>query len=83
VHNVVISNVAGPPFQVYLAGAPVQAIFPLGPVLEGSGLNITVISYRDRVGFGLIACAERLPDLSALAAEVAGAVDELLEAVHA
>lgn len=83
VHNVVISNVPGPPFQVYLAGAPVQSIFPLGPVLEGSGLNITVISYRDRVGFGLIACGERMPDLSALAAEVPAAVQELLEAVHA
>jgi diacylglycerol O-acyltransferase len=83
VHNVVISNVAGPPIQIYFAGAKVERVFPLGPVLEGPGLNITVVSYRDRVGFGLIACKERMPDLDDLAAQVAPALDELLEAARA
>jgi WS/DGAT/MGAT family acyltransferase len=83
VHNVVISNVAGPPIQIYFAGAKVDRVFPLGPVLEGPGLNITVVSYRDRVGFGLIACKERMPDLADLAAQVAPAVDELLAATKA
>jgi WS/DGAT/MGAT family acyltransferase len=83
VHNVVISNVAGPPIQIYFAGAKVERIFPLGPVLEGPGLNITVVSYRDRVGFGLIACKERMPDLDDLAAQVAPALEELLEAARA
>jgi WS/DGAT/MGAT family acyltransferase len=80
VHNVVISNVAGPPFQIYFAGAKVEGLFPLGPVLEGPGLNVTVVSYRDRVGFGLIACKDRLPDLDELAAQVAPALEELLAA---
>jgi WS/DGAT/MGAT family acyltransferase len=80
VHNVVISNVAGPPIQIYFAGAKVEGVFPLGPVLDGPGLNITVVSYRDRVGFGLIACKERMPDLADLAAQVAPALDELLAA---
>ena len=82
VHNVVISNVAGPPIQIYFAGAKVEGLFPLGPVLEGPGLNITVVSYRDRVGFGLIACKERMPDLADLAAQVAPALEELLEATR-
>ncbi|MCU1590100.1 MAG: wax ester/triacylglycerol synthase family O-acyltransferase [Frankiales bacterium] len=83
VHNAVISNVAGPPIQIYFAGAKVERVFPLGPVLDGPGLNITVVSYRDRVGFGLIACRERMPDLAALAAAVAPALDELLSATKA
>jgi diacylglycerol O-acyltransferase len=83
VHNVVISNVAGPPIQIYFAGAKVERVFPLGPVLEGPGLNITVVSYRDRVGFGLIACKERMPDLADLGAQVAPALDELLAATKA
>ncbi|MDX6198149.1 MAG: diacylglycerol O-acyltransferase / wax synthase [Actinomycetota bacterium] len=83
VHNVVISNVAGPPIQIYFAGAKVERVFPLGPVLEGPGLNITVVSYRDRVGFGLIGCKERIPDLADLAAQVAPALDELLTATKA
>jgi WS/DGAT/MGAT family acyltransferase len=83
VHNVVISNVAGPPIQIYFAGAKVARVFPLGPVLDGPGLNITVVSYRDRVGFGLIACKERMPDLADLAAQVSPALAELLDATKA
>ena len=82
VHNLVLSNVAGPPFQIYVAGAKVDGIFPLGPVMEGPGLNITVVSYRDRVGFGLIACSDRLPDIDDLAAEFPVAVEEMLLAVR-
>lgn len=82
VHNVVISNVAGPPLQLYFAGARVDAVYPLGPVLDGPGLNITVASYRDRVGFGLIACGERMPDVAALGAQVAPALQELLDAAR-
>ena len=82
VHNLVLSNVAGPPIQIYMAGAKVDGIFPLGPVMEGPGLNITVVSYRDRVGFGIIACRERLPDIDDLAAEFPAAVEEMLLAVR-
>ena len=81
VHNVVVSNVMGPPIQIYLAGAKVECLFPLGPVLEGPGLNITIVSYRDRVGFGLIASADNLPDIEYLAKQFRSAVDETLQAV--
>lgn len=81
VHNVVISNVAGPPIAIHLAGAKVEGLYPLGPVLEGPGLNITVVSYVDRVGFGLIACIDNMPDLGELAAAFPAAVEEILEAV--
>ena len=50
--------------------------------MEGPGLNITVVSYRDRVGFGLIACSDRLPDIDDLAAEFPAAVEEMLLAVR-
>ncbi len=83
VHNVVISNVAGPPVQIYLAGAKVEGLYPLGPVLEGPGLNITIVSYKDRVGFGLIACADNLPDLAELAAHFPLAVEQMLDAARA
>jgi diacylglycerol O-acyltransferase len=52
-------------------------------VLEGPGLNITVVSYVDRVGFGLIACSENLPDLNDLATEFPAAVEETLQAIAA
>ena len=80
VHNVVVSNVAGPPFQVFLAGLPVVGLYPLGPVLEGPGLNVTVVSYADSVGIGLIA-SDKVTDLDDLAAAFPRALAATLDAV--
>lgn len=80
VHNVVISNVPGPPVPLYFAGGRIDGLYPLGPVLEGPGLNLTVVSYCDRVGFGFIACAARMPDVAELAAAVPLAMAELVAA---
>ena len=81
IHNVVISNVPGPPFPLYYAGAKLQYTLPMGPVMEGAGLNITVLSYMDHVDIGFMACRELVPDVWSLTDHVAAAMDELLEAV--
>jgi hypothetical protein len=47
VHNLVISNVPGPQLPLYLLGAEIKAMYPLGPIFHGSGLNITVMSLWD------------------------------------
>ena len=78
--NLVLSNLPGPPFQIYFGGAAVERVFPLGPVLDGFGLNITVVSYNDRVGVGFIADGKRVPDVADLAAQVPFAMAELVEA---
>jgi WS/DGAT/MGAT family acyltransferase len=78
--NLVISNVPGPDFPLYLGGAEMLAGFPLGPVMDGMGLNITIMSYRGVLYWGLISCARAVPRLSDLAAAVPAALDELLTA---
>src|SRR3546814_5544108 len=50
--NVTISNVPGPPFPLYTAGARVEANYPVGPIIDGTGLNMTVMSYLDQLDFG-------------------------------
>jgi len=65
--NLVVSNMTGPPVPLYLAGARVEAIYPMGPISEGTGLNITVLSNMDRVDVGLLACKETVPHLWRLA----------------
>ncbi len=75
--NVVISNVPGPPFPLYVAGAEVLDTYPMGPIFEGFGLNITLMSYRDRVDFGLVACPELVPDVWRIADGLRDALDEL------
>jgi WS/DGAT/MGAT family acyltransferase len=79
VHNLIVSNVPGPPFPLYFAGAKLVAIYPLGPILEGAGLNVTVLSNMDQVGFGFIACRELAPQLWDLADAVPDALAELVK----
>src|SRR5919106_375701 len=80
--NLIVSNVPGPSFPLYCAGARLVSLFPLGPVLAGTGLNITVLSYLDNVGFGLIGCREIVPDIDDIAAAVPDALAELVKAAH-
>lgn len=66
VHNLVISNVPGPPVPLYFAGGQILALYPLGPVFHGAGLNITVMSNNGRVHVGIIACRESMPEVDEL-----------------
>ncbi len=61
IHNLVISNVPGPPVPLYFAGARIDALYPLGPVFHGAGLNITVMSNNGQMHIGAIACSELVP----------------------
>lgn len=78
--NVTISNVPGPPFPLYSIGAHMVANYPLGPIAEGGGLNMTVMSYMDSLDFGLLACPDVLPEVDDLAVGLQEALDELVEA---
>src|SRR6185295_11219803 len=60
--NLVISNVPGPRNPLFLAGAQLQAMYPVSVVVDGVGLNITVMSYRDHLDFGIIADREQVDD---------------------
>jgi hypothetical protein len=83
VHNAIISNVPGPSFPLYYAGAELVAAYPLGPVMEGCGLNITVFSYRDSVDIGFMVCPELVTDVWGMADAVDEALAELLAAAAA
>ncbi|OBJ73386.1 wax ester/triacylglycerol synthase family O-acyltransferase [Mycobacterium sp. 1274756.6] len=82
VHNLVISNVPGPQEPLYFLGCEIRAMYPIGPIFHGSGLNITVMSLDGKLNVGLIGCPELLPDLWELADGFAPALDELLAATR-
>lgn len=81
--NVVISNVPGPRETLYLAGAEMKALLPVSTIGDGMALNMTLISYRDRLNFGYVACRERLPDLNDLLDDTRAAAAELAQALSA
>ena len=80
IYNVVVSNVPGPDFPLYLDGAELVATYPMGPIMEGAGLNVTVLSYLDNVDFGFLAGAELVPDVWDMADVVEEAMADLLAA---
>jgi diacylglycerol O-acyltransferase len=82
VHNLVVSNVPGPQVPLYFLGSEVKAMYPLGPIFHGSGLNITVMSLTGKLDIGIIACPELLPDLWELADDFAVGMEELLLATR-
>ena len=82
VHNLVISNVPGPQIPLYFLGSEVKAMYPLGPIFHGSGLNITVMSLSGTLDVGLISCPDLLPDLWDMADDFRVALDELLDATR-
>lgn len=80
VFNVVISNVPGPGFPLYLAGAKVEHIFPVSIPADGVGINITVQSYIDHIEFGVIGDREILPDIEDFAELLVAALRDLKQA---
>lgn len=83
VHNLVISNVPGPPIPLYFMGAQIVGLYPLGPVFHGAGLNVTVMSNNGQVHVGVIACRESMPDVEALVKHFPLELAKLKEAVLA
>jgi diacylglycerol O-acyltransferase / wax synthase len=78
--NLVISNVPGPRQPVYLAGAQLSHQFPVSIVTDGQGLNITVVSYLDRLDFGFIVDRDLVPDVWDLADMHIDEIGRLFEA---
>jgi diacylglycerol O-acyltransferase len=79
--NLVVSNVPGPQIPLYYMGNEVKAMYPIGPIFHGAGLNITVMSLNGKLDVGLVSCPELLPDLWDLADDFGPALDELLSAI--
>jgi WS/DGAT/MGAT family acyltransferase len=82
IYNLIVSNVPGPQFPLYIGGARLVDMYPMGPVFDGAGLNFTAMSYRDQVDIGFMACREAVPELWRLAGEIPEALAELVKAVE-
>lgn len=81
VHNLVVSNVPGPQEELFMLGCRVAAMYPLGPIFHGSGLNMTVMSLSGNLDVGIVSCPELVPDLWDMADAFESALKELLSAV--
>ncbi len=78
--NMIVTNVQGPPFPLYLLGARLLEMNPIVPLLNGTGLGIALFSYNGRLHVGLNADYELVPDLSVLTALLAQSFMTLVDA---
>lgn len=83
VANLTISNLPGPDIPLYVAGSEMQSMYPIGPVVHGQALNITVVSYRGTMFVGAIADRKVVADLEPLLVHVEEVLSQMVDATHA
>jgi diacylglycerol O-acyltransferase len=77
--NLVITNVPGPQFPRYLAGAEMVETYPVPPLQPGFGVAVGVTSYDGGVYYGITADRDALPDIDVFGQCVRDALDELVD----
>jgi WS/DGAT/MGAT family acyltransferase len=78
--NLVVTNVPGPQFPLYLLGRELREIYPMVPLAKGQALGIAIMSYNGRMNFGLLGDWDALPDLDDLAGDLEDSLAELARA---
>jgi diacylglycerol O-acyltransferase / wax synthase len=78
--NLVVTNVPGPQFPLYLMGRELRAIFPMVPLAKRQAVCVGIMSYNGQVNFGLIGDYDAMSDLDDLATGLETALAELSEA---
>ncbi len=80
--NVVVTNIPGPQFPLYLLGRRLERFYPVVPLARKQALGIAIMSYDGRLGYGLLADYDALPDLESIATHLSAAVDDLARAAN-
>ncbi len=78
--NLVVTNVPGPQFPLYLMGHRMERVFPMVPLAKRQALCIGIMSYDGQVNFGLIGDYDAMEHLDDLAADLEASMDELVAA---
>jgi WS/DGAT/MGAT family acyltransferase len=75
--NLVVTNVPGPQFPLYLLGRRMLDPFPMVPLASGQGVGVALLSYDGRINFGLVGDFDLMWDLDDLAADLEESLAEL------
>jgi diacylglycerol O-acyltransferase / wax synthase len=76
--NIVVTNVPGPQFPLYLRGGRLLEAFPYVPLFANNPIGVAVLSYSGELNFGLTGDWDLVPDLEQLKRGIGEALDELM-----
>ncbi len=76
--NLVVTNVPGPQFPLYVLGRRMESIFPMVPLARRQALCVGIMSYNGQVNFGLIGDYDAMADLESFALDLEAATDEVV-----
>jgi WS/DGAT/MGAT family acyltransferase len=75
--NMIVTNVPGPQFPLYMGGAKLLGLYPIVPLLPGGGLSVALFSYEGKLCWGFNGDYELVPDLAAFVDDVRVAFESL------
>src|SRR3954452_20183874 len=75
--NLVVTNVPGPQFPLYVQGRELLDVFPMVPLALNQRLGLALMSYNGAINFGLIGDYDSMPDLEDFAHHLAASLEEL------
>jgi WS/DGAT/MGAT family acyltransferase len=76
--NLVVTNVPGPQFPLYVLGRRMESIFPLVPLARRQALCVGIMSYDGQIDFGLVGDLDAMADLQSFGLDLERAVEEVL-----
>ncbi len=79
--NLVVTNVPGPQFPLYAAGARMLSMYPVVPLAKGQAVSCGLTSYNGGVFYGLNADRDAMPDIDVLAGCIEESLAELVGTV--
>jgi diacylglycerol O-acyltransferase / wax synthase len=80
--NLIVTNVPGPQFPLYLLGREMETVVPIAFLPERHALAIVIMSYNGKVEFGLLGDHDAMPDLEDVGRHLEDALSELLAAAR-
>lgn len=78
--NLLVTNVPGPQFPLYVLGRELEDLFPIAFLPENQALAVAVISYNGKMDFGLLGDYDGMDDIDALADAIRSSLEELVDA---
>jgi diacylglycerol O-acyltransferase len=81
--NLIVTNVPGPQFPLYLLGRELQQLVPVAFLPEDHALAVAIISYNGDMDFGLLGDYDAMDDIEFVGGAIAESLGELVDAARA